>query len=74
MILLKIITLIKCFANLTQGRWAVAVGAAVEGAVVEGEGKRAGLEHRGAVGVGAAVLANGCAPAGYKSLRKGRLT
>ncbi len=59
---------------MTKGRWAVAVGAAVEGAVVEGEGERAGLEHRGAVGVGAAVLAHGCAPTGYKSLRKERLT
>ena len=49
------------------------MGAAVERAVVEGEGEAAGLEDGGSVGVGAAVLAHRRSPASYESLQTGQL-
>ena len=48
------------------------MGAAVERAVVEGEGEAAGLEDGRSVGVGAAVLAHRGSPASYESLQTGQ--
>ncbi len=43
--------------------------ASIEGAVLKGEGKLAGLVGRRAVGVSGAVLAHGSPPSGNKSLK-----